>query len=100
MSTVIKVKTNVNKPFDWIEEDAWAWMAEMTNNSSYTYLDDVSRVIDGTITEEDFEHDWGKLKDFKKEYMERFPDLLASCLENLAGCIRKGEIELDIDFNE
>ena len=95
----IEVKTNVNHPFDWMEAEEWMWMAEMTNSSSYTYADDLYRVIDGTITEGDFEHSWGKVKDFKEEYRKCFPELLASCLENLADSIRKGEIVLDIDFN-
>lgn len=96
----IKVKTNVNEPFDWLEENAWMWMSEMTNNAAYTYADDLYRVIDGDISEEQFKEYWGKVKDFKQEYRERFPDLLASCLENLAREIRKKEIEFDIDFND
>ena len=95
----IKVKTNVNHPFDWMAENEWMWMAEMTNNAAYTYMDDLYRVMDGTISKEDFEEDWGCVQDFKQEYRERFPELIAACLENLANEIRKKGIEFEIDFN-
>lgn len=102
MSTSIKVKTNVSHPFDWMNEDEWMWMADMTNETSYAYMDDLGRVIDGSITEEQFAEYWPDHvpEDFKKEYQKRFPSLLAECLEALAECIRKKEIEFEMDFND
>lgn len=97
----IKVKTDVNRPFDWLHEEAWMWMAEMNNNSDYIYVDDIYRVIDGIISKEEFEEMYDeKVDDFKEKYKKEFPKILVSCLSNLADAIRYNEIEFEINFNQ
>ena len=102
MSKSIKVETNINHPFDWMEEQAWTWMSDLCNEYLYTYMDDIQRVIQKDITLEDF-IGYGHEEipeDFKKEYSKNFPNMIAECLEGLAECIRNKEIEFEIDFNE
>ena len=97
----VTVKTGITHPFDWMMAEEWSWVADMTTDSQYMPMDDLYRVIKGDITREEFVEFWGKApKNFKKEYSEKFPDLIASCLEGLADSIRTGEIKFDIDFDD
>lgn len=99
MSTT--VETNFKHPFDWMMAEEWTWMADMTDDTDYMYMDDLYRVIREDITREEFIELWDKApKDFKEEYRKGFPDLIASCLEGLAEEIREGKIEFDIDFDD
>lgn len=102
MSTALKVMTDIDRPFDWLHEEGWSFLADLTDESSYNYLDDVYRVIKGSITEDSFVKDcgWVKPNDFKEAYKEDFPSLIAECLENLADSIRKGEIVFEINFGD
>lgn len=95
------VKTNVNKPFDWLMKDDWVWLADYSDSQEYTYLDDIYRTIEGSISEEEFyDYGHGKIEDFKAEYQKRFPLMLADFLETMAEEIRSGKLLLNIQFED
>lgn len=96
----IEFKTSINEPFDWLHrEGEWTLLADFSDSQEYIYLDDIYRVIKGSITEEEF-YDFGykKVEDFKAEYQKRFPLLLADFMAYMAKEIKSGKIVLKICY--
>ena len=93
----VKIKTAIDSLFDWLNEDAWEWIADDT--AEYAYLDHIYWCLVEGRNPSDFEDLRGKTKEeLEDEYKERFPLFFARVLRNIASEIETGEIELKIDF--
>lgn len=96
--------TNYNKPFDWLNNDAWSWIADMSNWDEYRMMDDIFAFLKEERSEEEFVSSYPELgtdkKKLKEFYESRWQGMMASVLENLADSLRKGEIVLKIDWED
>lgn len=96
-----KVSTRIEDPFGWIHEEwgDWNLIEDYSDSKRYYRLDCIYNcLVNGIATHNMDGLDKMTEKELKDEYRKKFPLLLAEVFENIAKDIRKGDLEIEIEF--
>lgn len=99
-----KVRTDWDKPFDWLSDTPWEWMADMADDDEYALLDDIWRYLSGSITSGEFSALRPKLSTdrevLKGLYDRKWQSVMANVLRGISDSLNSGELVLKVEWEE